>query len=66
MEDTGRAITGMEVGMATEEAWPGVEEMVRGQIVVDTEMIWVVIWVLVAGQLVALGWQEMTVCVSVA
>ena len=52
--------------MATEEAWPGVEEMVRGQIVVDTEMIWVVIWVLVAGQLVALGWQEMTVCVSVA
>ena len=42
------------------------EEMVTGQTVVETEMRCVVIQALVAGQPVALGWQEVIVYVSVA
>jgi cytosine/adenosine deaminase-related metal-dependent hydrolase len=66
-DEIGWVNVGTEAEIVTEDARIiGLEEvMVRGHIVVDIETICVVIRVLVAGQLVTLGWQEMKVWTSV-
>jgi hypothetical protein len=64
----GRITTGIDVGLTTDGAWLEIEtdDVVSGQMVVETDTIWVVILVLFAGQFVTLEWQEMIVWVSVA